>query len=387
LTEDADPYRGREHSKIKHSFLRRYLRDASAKVLSRAPSFNYVDGFAGPWSVSDANDYTDSSFGNALEVLTDMQSHYLTVFKRSIPVRFFLCEKNKDRYELLLAFAKNKSSSIQIMAFHGAFEDHLDEISASCSTGFTFTFIDPTGWNVRSAEIARFLRSVRGDFLLNYMSAPISRHLGLSSVEASFARFLDDAEWKAKLAADQFPERQERKVLNLLKGRLKELGAAEYLPDFEIRRARENRIQMRLVLGSKHPDAVTVFRQVQREVEREEVEMRRNLAEEGSPQRSLFSAEQLADMDLQRSGVGCATHKRAAMMLSFYLLRSSPDGLTFKALSAHVMELIPVRLTDMKDTMVALRSAGKASYELSSARAKKPDEATLIRAVDHATSR
>lgn len=63
MCSETDPYEGREHSKIKHLFLQKYLQAASFKVL-QGPGFReyftYVDGFAGPWSVADASDYSDS---------------------------------------------------------------------------------------------------------------------------------------------------------------------------------------------------------------------------------------------------------------------------------------------------------------------------------------
>ena len=67
-----DPYKGREHSKIKHHFLARYLQEASFKVLQgpfAVSTFTYIDGFAGPWSVADQDDCSDSSFDYAVRIL------------------------------------------------------------------------------------------------------------------------------------------------------------------------------------------------------------------------------------------------------------------------------------------------------------------------------
>jgi hypothetical protein len=60
----ADLYEGREQTYIKHAFLRRYLENLAVKVLYGGwDTFNYVDGFAGPWKVLDAENCSDASFG------------------------------------------------------------------------------------------------------------------------------------------------------------------------------------------------------------------------------------------------------------------------------------------------------------------------------------
>ena len=54
---DLSKYKGREQSYIKHRFLMQYLKQAAFKTLQgRSPVFNFVDAFAGPWSVSDKDD-------------------------------------------------------------------------------------------------------------------------------------------------------------------------------------------------------------------------------------------------------------------------------------------------------------------------------------------
>jgi three-Cys-motif partner protein len=353
--------------------------EASLRVMQGPGSdaiVNFVDGFAGPWSVSDATDYSDSSFANAIQVLKEVQTYLHEVKGRRPTIRFVLCEKNRLRFEKLEEF-KGRQEGIEIHVFQGSFEDHLESVEPICRTGFTFTFLDPTGWNLRMAEIAAFLTRLKGEFLLNFMSEPINRHAGLTAVERSFGRFLADSDWRSKI--EGLPERkQEKQVLMLLKRRMKELGAAKYLPDFPILNRRSDRVQMRLVLGTHHLEGVEVFRTVQKKVENLQLSLRRQVANGGGGSASsLFSEEQLNEMESQLAGVGCARQlEKASESLMACLVRRGGRA-TFKEVAPLTMEVASVRMTDLKDILLTLRKLGKVAFTLDAAQ-RKPGLATVI---------
>ena len=102
MKDDDDRYAGREHSRIKHEFLKAYLEAASFKVLqgsSARDTFTYVDGFAGPWSVADETDYSDASFDNALRVLFHTRDFIAKQRGHAPKLRFLLCERDQNRFE------------------------------------------------------------------------------------------------------------------------------------------------------------------------------------------------------------------------------------------------------------------------------------------------
>lgn len=377
MSGEIDRYDGREHSFIKHRFLSAYLKAASFKVLQgsgAARTFTYVDGFAGPWSVSDEEDCSDSSFDYAVRVLRDTRSA-LTKMGTQPRLRFLLCEKDPDAFGRLTAYAQSKSD-IDIHVFKGEFEDNLDEIRLKCE-GFTFTFIDPKGWKLRGQEIRAFLSKVRGDFLFNFMEHPISRHNSLSTVHSSFSQFLSDPSWDKKLTSGPGAPPREHQILDLLKGSLRQSGAARYLPDFAIKKPRAERVQMRLVLGSHHPHGVEVFRAVQRSIEAIQVETRASIAEEASRQSQLFDRSQVVEIDLAGTGVGGEKSRRAAEAEFLRLLALTSSATKFGDAAVLVMEGFPVRLTDMKDIAVKLRSEGRIDFTLEG-RARKPSDETLV---------
>lgn len=383
MDEDVDLYEGREHSKIKHLFLSDYLKAASFKVLvgaTAAKTFTYVDGFAGPWSVSDESDCSDSSFDHAVKVLLDTKAALRAAGRQLPKLRFLLCERDPEAFKRLSAYAAKKSG-IEIRVFHGDFEDNLDEIRAACE-GFTFSFIDPKGWNLRSAEIADFLASVRGDFLLNFMEHPISRHNSYPPVRASFARFLDDADWDKKIRSEPGAVPREAQILDLLKARLKARKAAAFMPDFAILKPRKERVQMRLVLGTHHIQGVEVFRTVEKNIQAVQSETRQNLASSGDDALLLFSPSALRDHELSDIGVGGRRARRAAKELVVQIVAEARGFLLFELLAARVMEQVAVRITDVKDIAMELRAAGSIHFDLVPP-ARKPKENTVVRPSAH----
>ncbi len=270
-----------------------------------------------------------------------------------------------------------KQTGIEITVFNGCFEDNLEKIRAACE-GFTFSFIDPLGWNLRSAEIAAFLSKVRGDFLLNFMEHPISRHNSLSTVRASFARFLDDPDWSEKVVEGAGAQPREIQILGLLKGRLKALGAAKYMPDFPIKKPTKDRIQMRLILGTNHSQGVEVFRTVEKSIEAVQVETRRGLASNDGGQMSMFASDALNQMDLDGRGVGGFRSVQQAESVCLAIAEKIDHAMKFELLAARVMESVAVRMTNMKDVVVKLRQSGHLRFDVQGNTKKKPQEDTLI---------
>lgn len=362
-----DYYAGREHSRIKHQFLTEYISAAAYKTFQgRSPIFNYVDGFAGPWSVTDDQSLSDSSFDRSIKALQTVKATLQAQIKKQFTVRFCLCEREPDRVRRLRLYAQ-AHPSLDIHVFEGPFEANLDSIAAVCDRGFTFTFIDPTGFNLGSMEIARFLARQDGEFLLNFMSEHINRYPSVESVRRAFGRLLADTDWKTRFDALPSYLRNEERILVLLKEQLKALKAAHYLPDFEIMNARAERLQMRLVLGTNHPTGVEVFRGVQAKVEKAQSEMRDNLRNPG--QASLFA------MDVP-DGVGsrlaCDAARRTIVEM---LTPGSP--LLLRDLIGPVLESAAVRKTHLTSILLDMRTAGAVQFVLGK-RQRKPDDATLI---------
>ncbi|WP_306112117.1 MULTISPECIES: three-Cys-motif partner protein TcmP [unclassified Roseovarius] len=371
-------YQGREQSFIKHLFLNKYLESAAYKLFQgRSPVFNFVDAFAGPWRVSDTSRYSDASFSQAIETLETVRRSLLDMGRTGLKVRFCFCERNPASVEKLRVFAAEKPE-FNIRVFSGPFENNLDGISAACRDGFTFTFIDPTGWNVESAKVFEFLRGLNGEFLFNFMAEEVNRHAGWDGVAASVGRFLADPAWKD--AFEAMPEgSNETKILQLLKTKMKEERVATYLTDMAIRKPREDRVKMRLILGTHSGFGVEVFRTVQEKVEKEAVRTRHAIQTEESGQSQLFPEDQIVAFETDHDGVGCSAHVGWATELMLRTVSQRP-GVAFGSLASEVMEQVPVRTTHLNKIAAKNRKAGLLRFELTKGK-RTPSPDTKIWAV------
>lgn len=368
-------YQGREQSFIKHLFLTSYLEEAAYKLLQRrSPILNFVDAFAGPWRVSDTNKYSDASFSQAIETLDAVRRTLLNAGHSELKVRFRFCERNPESEAKLRQFAAQKSE-FDIRVFSGAFEENLDGILSECRDGFTFTFIDPTGWNIESGKVFNFLRQLNGEFLFNFMAEEVNRHAGWDGVAASVGRFLADPKWKASFEA--LPDApNEVKVLQLLKAKMKEAKVATYLTDMAIRKPREERIKMRLILGTHSGYGVEVFRNVQEKVEKQAILTRQAIQAKESGQPQLFPEDQIVDFETGRDGVGCAGHLKRATDFLLDIVSCRP-GIKFSTVASEVMEQIPVRKTHLNKIVATKRKDGLLHFDLPNGK-RTPDRDTKI---------
>jgi len=372
-------YRGREQSQIKHFILKRYLTDMAFKVAqSRAgglTAINYVDGFSGPWETQGEAEYEDTSFRQAISVLRDVRAELTAQRGAELPIRFIFCETNPDRYKKLDA-AVSADSDLEIHCILGQFEEQLDKISRICSDGFTFTFIDPTGFKIGTHEISKFLQKHRGEFLWNYMADHANRFLTRAGLEEAYGSLLDDQRWADRINDPALVHlRNEERVLVVLRERLKELDCADYILDFPVFRPRQNRIQFRLLFGTRSPVAVAVFRSAQKKAEQFQVTKREELKQEaGGP--LLISPEMCAESFLYADGIdGSVAKSSAVQRVTDYL---AEHGTTpFCKLLAPVLETERLTETGLKDLLVEMRKAKRIAYDLP-ARKRKPQRETLL---------
>lgn len=374
MSIEIEKYRGREQSYIKHLFLTQYLQAAAYKTLQgRSPIFNFVDAFAGPWRTSDEN-FSDASFAQALRTLEAVRADLGKNGVAGLKIRFCFCERRAEAITQLRQYAETHKR-FEIRVFHGSFEDHLEAIADFCRDGFTFTFIDPTGWNIRSEPVLEFLRVQKGEFLLNFMSEHVNRHAEYSQVAASFGRFLADPDWTGEFNALPSNWNNEQRVLHLLRRKIKTIGAATYLPDFPILKPREQRVKMRLVLGTHSAKGLEVFRDTQGKVERREIETRNQLRSDH--QISLFTDEEITAMQQDAAGIGCLAFQRDAEARVIQLLAEA-GTMTFSAMATDILEAVPMRLTQINKLFIDLKYRRLIDFELPS-RKRVPQPDTHIR--------
>ena len=382
---NIENYRGREQSYIKHMFLTQYLQEAAYKTLqhkSRSRVFNFIDGFAGPWRISDEKNYSDASFDQALRTLEEVRANLATQLP-GLKIRFCFCERDKKASMRLRRYADSKihqysqlHKQFEFKILDGPLEENLRNISAFCRDGFTFTFIDPTGWDIDSKPILKFLKKQKGEFLINFMSEPINRHAGYPQVAKSFGRFLADPEWEEQFNALPPKWSNEERVLHLFRQKIKETQTATYLVDFPIEKPNERRVKMRLLLGTHSAKGLEVFRDVQEKVEPQAIKMQDRLRRDSQQQDSLFTPDEIAALQQGNTGVGCPEFRREAEERIMQRLKQQ-NTTAFKKIAIDILEHIPMRLTHVKDLVKEMKDRNVVKYDLSAGQ-RKPQDDTKI---------
>lgn len=367
MTDFDELYRGREQSRVKHFILQRYLTEMAFKVAQSGKGpltpINYVDAFSGPWETQDEAGHVDTSFRQSIETLRGVRAELQKLGRGTLPVRFIFCEKNRARYEKLKQ-AVVQDEDFEIHCIHGCFEEKLDEISGLCKDGFTFTFIDPTGFKLKTQEISTFLSSHRGEFLWNYMADHANRFVTREGLEDAYGALLADEKWLTLINSEDWAHlSNEQRVLAALREKLKELGCASYVLDFPVMNPRKNRINFRLLFGTRNFNGVAVFRAAQKAAEKEQAKLREQIHQNEKTGPTLFSPEDHAGHSLIDEGIdGTLPFKNAQSSIIAYLQREAPTS--FKNLVAPILEAELLTETGLKRVLLELRKSGSIGFEL-----------------------
>ena len=377
----TDPYSGREQTKAKHFILRRYLQALAFKVLTFS-DITYVDGFSGPWKTK-TEDFSDSSFMIAISVLSDAQKQVNDRLGKKRRIRCFFSESNAEAFaqlqQAVLPFHK-PSEGFEILTYCGKFEDAVSDIQQFVGTSFPLIFIDPTGWKGYPFEKIKplFMRA-KCEVLINFMYEFINRfsHSDDEETIASLDAILGGVGWRDRLDVTLA---RGPAVENLFRETLKEAGAFNYVVSTKIDKATEDRPHFFIAYGTKSPDGLKAFRQTEYDALREHEKNRANAKEKKRDERSqsqdLFSGHhaELQEMTIE-SIVEDQKLLASAEVLS---ILKSTNAISFKDLTARLLQAFMLRENNVKDVCVALAKSGTIENSWGGGN-RKPKEETLIR--------
>jgi three-Cys-motif partner protein len=232
-----EPYSGREQTKAKHFILKRYLQALAFKVL-RYFDVTYVDGFSGPWETQ-TEDFADSSFRIAIDVLRDAQKQILAQTGRCRRIRCFFSENKPKAFAQLAtataAFHKPEEY-FEIKTYYGEFEDAVSEIQRFIRHSFPLVFIDPTGWTGYAFnKIKPLFDRPKCEVLINFMYDFVNRAASMSDAKtiASLDPILGGPNWQDRL--DPALPRG-RAVEKLFRDTLQEVGGFDFVISTKIDR-------------------------------------------------------------------------------------------------------------------------------------------------------
>lgn len=266
MTAD-DAYAGREQTLVKHAVLRTFLSRFAPIVLSRWQSITYVDCFSGPWNAH-TDDLSDTSFAIALEELRkarDVQQ----AGGRSVGLRCYFLEKDKNAYAKLSAFAA-AASDATIETRNATLEQSVDQIVDFVRHGgnqtFPFVFIDPTGWSGFAMDtIAPLLRLEPGEVLINLMTKDVRRFIESpeQQTQTSFKRLFGHRGVKELVSGRQGLERDDVVVGEYSRG-LREVGRFKYVCAAIVLHPEKDRTHFHLIYATRHRRGVEVFKDAEK---------------------------------------------------------------------------------------------------------------------------
>jgi three-Cys-motif partner protein len=229
---DIEKWQAREHTRVKHELLSKYL-GAWIPVLSSAHErIGYFDGFAG------RGEYEDGSLGSpilAMQVADKLASHY----ERMV---FFFVEKDNANFQNLEDVLNRETPKLLhkekmiVIKRHGEFADITDELFNELGSRGnrlvpSFFFIDPFGFGgVPFAVIKRILTNERTEVFLNLMIRDINRFLILPELAPTLTELFGTEEWIELAAAS----RREIELVDFYRRQLHDNANARYSLHFRV---------------------------------------------------------------------------------------------------------------------------------------------------------
>lgn len=264
-----ESYDGREQTAAKHLILTKYLQTLALKIgqSRKHLTFNYVDGFSGPWK-SRADDQSDTSPALALEQLLEVREKLMGRGCNFIVRAFFIAYTEEAEGKLKALRSRFTGAAIEVV--RGTFEEHIEDARRFVRVGrdpFGFVFIDPTGWTgFRLKAITPLLREARhGEVLINFMTGHISRFIDNPppNVDASFDELFGDAvrreAWQGLAGLDR-----EDRIVETYCDRLAHAGGYKHCVSAMILNPSSDRTHYHLVYGTRSDEGLVAFREIER---------------------------------------------------------------------------------------------------------------------------
>ena len=374
-------YQRREQTAAKHYILRRYLQALAFKVL-RHWEVTYVDGFSGPWK-SNAENFSDTSFMIALEVLKDAQKVIFEQEGVRRKIRCFFSENNPEAYEQLrdaVAPFHNPAEGFEVKTYCGAFADAVAEIETFIGRSFPLIFIDPTGWSGYPFEkIKPLFARPKVEVLINFMYDHVNRFVASEDPEiiALFDQILGGPGWRERLDPNL---KRGPAVEKLFRQTLKSAGNFDFVVSTKIDKSTIDRPHFFIVYGTKNPAGLKVFRDTEYGALKEHVKNRADAKErvriEKEGTGDLFAGVEAKVQETTFEEIIADQMALASEDLMTTITEFGP--VPFRQAVVNLQQAYMLRETNVKDICCTLASSGLLEPNWIVGRQKKPQDDTIL---------
>lgn len=374
-------YQRREQTAAKHYILRRYLQALAFKVL-RFWDIAYVDGFSGPWK-SNTQDYSDTSFKIALEVLKDAQKVIFEQEGVRRNVRCFFSENSVEAYaqlEQAVAPFHNPAEGFEIKTCCGEFADAVADVEAFIGRSFPLIFIDPTGWTGYPFEkIKPLFARPKVEVLINFMYDHVNRFVASEDPEiiTLFDEILGGPGWRERLDPNL---KRGPAVEKLFRQTLKAVGAFDFVVSTKIDKSTIDRPHFFIVYGTKNPAGLKVFRDTEYGALKEHAKNRANAKERVRSEKlgadDLFAG---VEAEVQEASFEDIIADQMALASEDLVTTITEFGpVPFKQAVVNLQQAYMLRETNIKDICCKLADAGVLQPSWVIGRQKKPQDDTIL---------
>lgn len=265
----------REHTRVKHELLRKYLIPWIIKLGSFHRKVLFIDGFAGRGEYIEKKTGKLVSLGSpiiALQVANNLLQQAEEGKKRPYFDKFvcFFIEKDKDNFNNLQDVINREKEKLKfkdklsVYPFNEEFAhivDHLlEEVGARI--GPSFFFIDPFGFSgVPFATVKNILSLPRTEIFFTFMTRDINRFLAVPHVERILDQLYPTPEWRQVYKLRNWRERDQA---------LKDLYIKSLLEDAEVKYTWAFRVCMDekyqtlyyLIYATNHFDGLKIMKDI-----------------------------------------------------------------------------------------------------------------------------
>ncbi len=231
---DLEKWEYREHTRVKHIILEKYLRAWIKVVGSSFRRICYFDGFAG------RGEYTDGELGSPLRALklADELAKYYEKFV------FIFIEKDQENFRNLESVLGREIPKIKHIEKIQVVDPKNDEFANVIEGLFkyleqqkyilvpSFFFIDPFGFSgIPFDVVKKILTNPRTEVFSTFMVRDIRRFLTLEKLEEIFNRLFGNDKWKEVLRTE---DNQDLELRDLYRKNLHEIAGLKYSWSFRV---------------------------------------------------------------------------------------------------------------------------------------------------------
>jgi three-Cys-motif partner protein len=261
-------YAGREQALVKHHFLKHYLESLIHKIASAYGEVVYVDGFSGPWQ-NRGERFEDTSFGIALQALTDAKRSWANMAHKPRPVRMtaHLVERDPASFARL-AELQALFPEVEVTTHQGDFTAIAPKIAGLIpSRAFSFVLVDPKGFSLDLTALRPLIARRQCEVVFNFMFDFVNRFALFAdpTIAPMLDRLIPTEDWRAPLRALETdptatPERRKRVIVEAFEQAVSKVGGYHYVANVDVRRPDRDRTLYFLVYGTRQAAGIRVFR-------------------------------------------------------------------------------------------------------------------------------